>query len=160
MAVIRAARLCLKTLPYLTQEDIDNAPEQLANAPGQLARAAPGQLARAAQPRAGEQIAYAVPWGYKAIIRTATLVCEGVPPTGQSIYAHWKVWPQGAPGPIPFHFAWLVDPTKSPIQWPLTDTWNGQMVLNEGENLMVYNGARTTLNVSASGHLLPIPTAL
>lgn len=104
-----------------------------------------------------DTMVYAVPPGHRAIMRTFTAVCKGTPAVNPAPYLHVKVWEQGAPSPIAVLFRFIRAGSTTETQDQLATWWNGQVVLNAGDNVVIYNGTGTTLDVHGSGAVMPLP---
>lgn len=96
------------------------------------------------------------PPDHKAILRSFTAVTKGVPPQSPMPYMHLKCWAYGGAGAIAIFFHWFYDPNTTPNTIQYGATWHGDFVMQPNDDLVMYNGAGTTLDISASGHILPI----
>lgn len=106
------------------------------------------------QPRAETEV-YVVPAGYRAIVRTMVTVLNQIPPTGTDPYFQVILFLAAGGGLNVRWHQWL-ETTGTTSRWRPEDTWNGQLVLEAGDRLTVFNSAPIAIQQSAHGHLLPI----
>lgn len=101
---------------------------------------------------------YQVPAGRKAIIRTMTHTLGGALTAPESATFYVTVEPYNSGLMVDVHWFWwweFVAGWTEPIQKTF-DTWNGQMVLSEGDRVHVWNLSPENLHTAGSGHEMPV----
>lgn len=99
---------------------------------------------------------YTCPAGYRAILRTTTMVLGSLPEAGAEPEANLAI--RRDDGYYPFRWVRFVDYPESVATWVLTDAWDGMVVLHAGETFMCDNKSTVLLFVTGSGHELPEQT--
>lgn len=107
-------------------------------------------------PRAPLSI-YTCPGGYKAIVRTMTHTLKAIPPAGSQPTFSVYLRPAGVGLDIQVHYFWWVEHFgTTEDRWHLHNLWNGQLVLNAGDAILIHNVSSVSIDSHASGHLLPL----
>lgn len=95
---------------------------------------------------------YTCPSGFRAIMRTLTLVLNWQPPPGEESTASVQLVPPG----LQIHWNWFLHHySPETAVWDFEDTWNAMVVLHGGDRLEVANNSTVLLSCHGSGHLLP-----